>query len=260
MAKGVLYIMECVSLPGLIKIGKTETKQYESRMYTLEKDGYRHMVLKRAFAIEVDDYDQKEKMLHKVFERAQVADTELFAVDTKLAISLLDSFEGNEIYPNTVQSNSNTTNTIPVKSNKSSKRSKTNWTSIWTTFNTLLSTLNVSLPKKTSGFNRSYYTITIPKSNMIFWIAKNKDNSRIAVTTHNINVYNKLKSDLTQINNDLSFHVILRDRPLQGSGAIAYELYYDCTELDTCTNIELEQIIKYANEMYEYFIEYAKGL
>lgn len=87
---------------GLIKIGKTGTSNFESRMYTLEHNGYCNVVgLKREFAIEVDDYDDKEALLHNIFEKSQVPGTELFALDVNLAIQLLSSFEGRVVYPKT---------------------------------------------------------------------------------------------------------------------------------------------------------------
>ena len=108
--KGVIYIMKCISLPGLIKIGKTETKQFESRMRGLEKDGYRHEMLQREFAIEVDDFDAKEKLLHKIYITSQVGDSELFATDCKAAVELLQAFEGRQIYP-VLAANSKTSKT-----------------------------------------------------------------------------------------------------------------------------------------------------
>ena len=51
MAKGIIYVMTTV-VPGLIKIGKTGTSNFESRMYQLERHGYSNVVgLKRHFAI-----------------------------------------------------------------------------------------------------------------------------------------------------------------------------------------------------------------
>lgn len=99
MLKGIIYIMTS-AVPGLIKIGKTGSANFESRMYILEHDGYRNVTyLKRAFAIEVDDYDAKEKMLHTIFEKSRVSDTELFALDVNVAIQLLSSFDGTVVYP-----------------------------------------------------------------------------------------------------------------------------------------------------------------
>ena len=96
---GVLYIMK-TGIDGLIKIGKTGTDQYESRMYGLERHGYCQATgLKRVFAIEVEDYSEKEKLLQEVFEKSRVGTTELFALDINIAVQLLSSFEGKIIYP-----------------------------------------------------------------------------------------------------------------------------------------------------------------
>ncbi|MCR5420771.1 MAG: hypothetical protein K6E98_07190 [Lachnospiraceae bacterium] len=101
MNKGIIYIMT-TAVPGLIKIGKTGSANFEQRMYNLEHDGYRNVTaLKRTFAIEVSDYDEKESMLHKIFEKSRLSDTELFAIDVNIAVQLLSSFEGTVIYPKT---------------------------------------------------------------------------------------------------------------------------------------------------------------
>ena len=99
MPKGIIYIMS-TAVPGLVKIGKTRSDCFEQRMYDLEHNGYRNVTaLKRAFAIEVEDYDDKEKMLHTIFEKSQLSDTELFALDQNIAIQLLASFEGQVVFP-----------------------------------------------------------------------------------------------------------------------------------------------------------------
>ena len=99
MPKGIIYLMS-TAVPGLVKIGKTRSDCFENRMYNLEHDGYRNVTaLKREFAIEVEDYDDKEKMLHTIFEKSQLEDTELFALDKNIAIQLLSSFDGKVVYP-----------------------------------------------------------------------------------------------------------------------------------------------------------------
>lgn len=99
MARGIIYVMT-TAVPGLIKIGKTGFKNFEQRMYNLEHDGYRNVTaLKRTFAIEVDDYDEKETLLHVIFEKSRLSDTELFAIDVNIVIQLLSSFDGNMVYP-----------------------------------------------------------------------------------------------------------------------------------------------------------------
>jgi len=101
MSKGIIYIMTTV-VPGLIKIGKTGSSNFEQRMYHLEHNGYCNVTaLKRSFAIEVDNYDEKEAMLHTIFEKSQVSDTELFALDVNIVTQLLTSFDGTIIYPKT---------------------------------------------------------------------------------------------------------------------------------------------------------------
>lgn len=101
MSKGIIYIMT-TAVPGLIKIGKTGPANFEQRMYNLEHDGYRNVTaLKRSFAIEVDDYDEKEAMLHTIFEKSRVADTELFALDVNIVTQLLSSFDGIVVFPKT---------------------------------------------------------------------------------------------------------------------------------------------------------------
>ncbi|AOZ96231.1 DUF4357 domain-containing protein [Butyrivibrio hungatei] len=99
MARGVIYVMTSV-VNGLIKIGKTQTTQYENRMYNLENNGYKNITgLKRRFAIEVEEYDEKEVLLHNLFEKSRVSGTELFALDVDLVIQLLLAFDGKQIYP-----------------------------------------------------------------------------------------------------------------------------------------------------------------
>lgn len=101
MGKGIIYIMTSI-VPGLIKIGKTNSNNFEQRMYNLEHNGYSNVTeFKRVFAIEVDNYDEKEKMLHNIFEKSRVADTELFALDVNLVTELLSSFAGKIIFPRT---------------------------------------------------------------------------------------------------------------------------------------------------------------
>ena len=99
MSKGIIYVMRtCVD--GLVKIGKTGIDNYEQRMSQLENNGYRRIaVLTREFAIEVEDYDAKEKLLHELFSKSRVGNSELFSLDIDLVKQLMSSFEGNVIYP-----------------------------------------------------------------------------------------------------------------------------------------------------------------
>ena len=99
MEKGIIYLMTTV-VNGLIKIGKTGNDQFENRMRFLESNGYANITgLKREFAIEVDGYDDKEKLIHDIFSKSRIANTELFALDIEIAKSLLASLDGKQIYP-----------------------------------------------------------------------------------------------------------------------------------------------------------------
>ena len=87
-------------VPGLIKIGKTDVNNFKNRMYALERHGYANVTgLSREFAIELDDYDEKERLLHEIFSKSRVPNTELFALDVDLVKQLLSSFEGVQVYP-----------------------------------------------------------------------------------------------------------------------------------------------------------------
>lgn len=102
MAKGIIYCMTTI-VPGLVKIGKTGIDSFENRMYSLERNGYANIVgLKRRFAIAVEDYDEKESLLHNIFAKSNVPNTELFAIDDDLVVQLLSSFEGQQIFPKTI--------------------------------------------------------------------------------------------------------------------------------------------------------------
>ncbi|MBE5899243.1 MAG: DUF4357 domain-containing protein [Lachnospiraceae bacterium] len=99
MSRGVIYVMSTV-VSGLVKIGKTRVDNFEQRMYNLERNGYANVVgLKRQFAIEVDDYDDKEALIDEIFSKSRVPNTELFALDIDLVKQLLASFDGKQIYP-----------------------------------------------------------------------------------------------------------------------------------------------------------------
>ena len=102
MGKGIIYVMT-TAVTGLIKIGRTETRQFEERMRFLESNGYYNVVgLKRYFAIEVEDYIDKEKLIHEIFNKHKVGESELFALDKEMVKQLLLCFESRVIYPENV--------------------------------------------------------------------------------------------------------------------------------------------------------------
>lgn len=102
MAKGIIYCMTTI-VPNLVKIGKTKSENFEKRMYNLERNGYANVAgLKRRFAIEVDDYDEKEFLIHEIFSKSNIENTELFAVNTDLVVQLLSSLDGKQIFPKSI--------------------------------------------------------------------------------------------------------------------------------------------------------------
>lgn len=100
--KGIVYIMT-TAVSGLIKIGQTGIDNYQERMRNLEANGYYNVSgLKRFFAIELEDYNDKENLLKEIFSKHQVGNSELFALDYDLVRQLLLSFDGKIIYPKDV--------------------------------------------------------------------------------------------------------------------------------------------------------------
>lgn len=109
--KGIIYIMS-TAVNGLVKIGQTKTEQYNERMLFLESNGYRNITgLKREFAIEVQGYKSKEMMLHEIFSKSRVGDTELFSLKIENVIQLLSAFNGKQIYSNFGDTTENTYDT-----------------------------------------------------------------------------------------------------------------------------------------------------
>lgn len=91
------------TVTGLIKIGKTRSDQYEERMRYLENNGYWNITgLKRFFAISVDQYGDKEKLLHEIFSKSRVGESELFALDPDLVMELMLAFAGEVVYPKNI--------------------------------------------------------------------------------------------------------------------------------------------------------------
>ena len=99
MPKGIIYIMS-TSVKGLIKIGKTGLDNFEKRMRILENNGYWNVTgLTREYAIITDKFDEKESLIHEIFNKSRVGKSELFSVDIDLAKNFLSSLKGEIIYP-----------------------------------------------------------------------------------------------------------------------------------------------------------------
>lgn len=95
MAKGVIYVEETL-VKNLVKIGKMESTAARMIIRAI-KDKRPDMPAWR-FAIEVDDYEEKEELLHNIFAAGNVHGTDLYALETSYAVQLLAAFEGEQLY------------------------------------------------------------------------------------------------------------------------------------------------------------------
>lgn len=99
MNTGIIYLLT-TPITGIVKIGKTGSENYKERIRNLEKNGYSNFNgLKQVFAIELEDYNEKEKLLHELFNKQRIADSEFFALDIDLLKQLLLAFEGKVVFP-----------------------------------------------------------------------------------------------------------------------------------------------------------------
>lgn len=97
---GILYVTTTI-VPGLVKIGIT--KNFNNRMDELERNGYCNITgLKRHFAIEVDNYKEKEVIVQNIFANNRVGKTELFALDANVVIKLFTTMSDKIVYPQNV--------------------------------------------------------------------------------------------------------------------------------------------------------------
>ncbi len=115
MSKGVVYVMT-TSVAGLIKIGKSEPKQFKERMRHLERNGYYNVAgLKKYFAMELSDYSEKERLIQEIFNKHRVEDSELFALDKELVKQLLLAFDGRVIFPENLNKEEAFDETVKVR-------------------------------------------------------------------------------------------------------------------------------------------------
>ena len=96
MSKGIVYVATS-EIDGLIKIGRTHN--LKKRMHELQTDGYKCQHCQIEFAIEVEEHEDKEELLHSIFRKCQVGDTEFFAEDIELVKQTMLAFEGTKVYP-----------------------------------------------------------------------------------------------------------------------------------------------------------------
>ncbi|ELL28800.1 hypothetical protein NM77221_1143 [Neisseria meningitidis 77221] len=69
-------------------------------MRHLENNGYANVAgLERILAVKTDNYKEKENLLHEIFSKSRIGDTELFAVDENLVKRLFLSLRGEIVFP-----------------------------------------------------------------------------------------------------------------------------------------------------------------
>lgn len=119
---GVIYLMKTV-IDGVYKIGKTGEGNFENRMYHLEKNGYSNITgLQREIAIKVENYEEKEKMLHEIFSKSRISETEFFALDRDLIETLFYALKGEIIFPKKINAEEKIEKIAEEKRTKSLRR------------------------------------------------------------------------------------------------------------------------------------------
>ena len=88
------------AIEGVYKIGISEEPNFQERMRNLEKNGYSNINgLKKEIAIRTENYEDKEKMIHEIFSKSRIKNTEFFATDKNLIEQLFYSLKGEIVYP-----------------------------------------------------------------------------------------------------------------------------------------------------------------
>lgn len=92
---GIIYILTNDSMPGLIKIGST--KDIKERLKSLDKTGV-PTPFKLYYAIEIENYKQKERQLHQGYAKDRVrVNREFFRIEPENATAMLKALGGREI-------------------------------------------------------------------------------------------------------------------------------------------------------------------
>ncbi len=96
---GIVYLMKTV-IKGVYKIGISDVSNFEGRIRHLENNGYANVAgLERILAIKTDNYKEKETLLHEIFGKSRIGETELFAIDENLVKRLFLSLRGEIVFP-----------------------------------------------------------------------------------------------------------------------------------------------------------------
>lgn len=95
MSKGIVYILTNDAMPGIIKIGITT--DLKARMSQLDTTGV-PLPFKCHYAVEVEDYEKKEKGIHDAFSDNRIRpNREFFKLSPERAVSILKIIGGTEV-------------------------------------------------------------------------------------------------------------------------------------------------------------------
>ncbi len=95
MSKGIVYILTNNAMPGIIKIGITTN--LKARMSQLDTTGV-PLPFKCHYAVEVEDYENKEKGIHDAFSDNRIRpNREFFKLSPEKAVAILKIIGGKEI-------------------------------------------------------------------------------------------------------------------------------------------------------------------
>lgn len=95
MNKGIIYILTNESMPGLIKIGVTNN--IKQRLQSLDTTSV-PTPFKLHYAIEIEDYVQKERLIHQGYAQDRIRSSrEFFKIEPENATAMLKALGGSEI-------------------------------------------------------------------------------------------------------------------------------------------------------------------
>ena len=97
MTRGVIYVLTNPAMDGYVKIGKTTN--LEQRLRTLDNTSM-PLPFRCVFAVEVDDMDSVEKLVHEAFKKDRVrSNREFFEIFEEQAIATLKISGGKDVTP-----------------------------------------------------------------------------------------------------------------------------------------------------------------
>jgi hypothetical protein len=90
MPRGIIYVFTNEAMPELVKIGFTTNESVEDRLSQLSTHAGVPMPFECFFAAEVDDVENKEKLLHSLFDDRRINKRrEFFRIEPEKAVTAL---------------------------------------------------------------------------------------------------------------------------------------------------------------------------